>query len=185
MNRALIDTDILSYYLKGDTDVVRNFEKYLDCYDILEISIITYYEIISGLHAKSAFKQLSVFEEFVSENFVLPLTEESAKLSAEIYANLRQSGKTLDDIDLLIAGIAIENEMILVTNNDNHFGRVPGLQCENWKKNQVLVKHIISEHDQQSIIELFRIHQQFTPTDPQRGMLLRRGEILSYAAQAP
>ncbi len=33
MNRALIDTDILSYYLKGDPAVRRNFEKYLDNYD--------------------------------------------------------------------------------------------------------------------------------------------------------
>ncbi|WP_010424639.1 type II toxin-antitoxin system VapC family toxin [Anaerophaga thermohalophila] len=135
MNRALIDTDILSYYLKGDIDVIKNFEKYLDDFDTLEISIITYYEIVSGLQAKNAFKQLNIFEEFVTENLVLPLTEESAKLSAEIYANLRKSGNIVDDIDLLIAGIAIENEMTLVTNNDSHFERIPGLKIENWKKN--------------------------------------------------
>lgn len=134
MNRALIDTDILSYYLKGDTDVIINFEKYLDYFDILEISIITYYEIVSGLHAKNAFKQLTIFEEFVSENIILPLTEESAKLSAEIYANLRKSGNIVDDIDLLIAGIAMENKMTLVTNNDSHFERIPVLKTENWKK---------------------------------------------------
>ncbi len=58
MNRALIDTDILSYYLKGDPDVRRNFEIYLDHYDIIEISLITYYEITSGLLSKNAFKQL-------------------------------------------------------------------------------------------------------------------------------
>ena len=57
MNRALIDTDILSYYLKGDPNVARNVKKYLDHYDIIEISIITYYEITSGLLAKNAFKQ--------------------------------------------------------------------------------------------------------------------------------
>ncbi len=137
MNRALIDTDILSYFLKGDIDVIKKFEKYLDCFDILEISIITYYEIVSGLHSKNAFKQLNIFEEFVSENLVLPLTEESAKLSAEIYADLRKSGNIVDDIDLLIAGIAMENEMTLVTNNDNHFERIPGLKTENWKKNAI------------------------------------------------
>ena len=134
MNRALIDTDILSYFFKGDPDVIKNFEKYLDLYDILEISIITYYEILSGLHAKNAFKQLKIFEEFVSENIVVPLTEESAKLSAEIYASLRKTGKVVDDIDLLIAGIAIENDMILITNNNKHFGRIPELKTENWKK---------------------------------------------------
>jgi tRNA(fMet)-specific endonuclease VapC len=86
------------------------------------------------LHAKRAFKQLTIFEEFVSENLVLPLTEESAKLSAEIYANLRKTGNIVDDIDLLIAGIAIENEMTLITNNNSHFDRIPGLKTENWKK---------------------------------------------------
>ena len=135
MNRALIDTDILSYYFKGDSDVVNNFSKYLDQYDLIEISLVTYYEITSGLLAKNALKQLAVFEDFVSENIVLPLTEKSVKISAEIYSTLRQSGNSLDDIDLLIAGVAIDNEMTLVTNNENHFGRIPGLTIENWKKN--------------------------------------------------
>jgi tRNA(fMet)-specific endonuclease VapC len=135
MNRALIDTDILSYYLKGDSTVVKSFEEYLDHYDLIEISLITYYEIISGLLAKSALKQLAVFEDFISENSVLPLTENSIKISAELYSTLRQSGNSIDDIDLFIAGVAIENEMILITNNVNHFGRIPGLKIANWKKN--------------------------------------------------
>jgi len=37
----------------------------------------------------------------------------------------------------LIAGVAIENEMTLVTNNENHFGRIPGLKIENWKKKRI------------------------------------------------
>ncbi len=134
MNRALIDTDILSYYFKGDPDVLKKMVDYLDHYDIIEISIITYYEIMSGLLGKHAFKQLDIFEEFISENIIVPLTKKSAKISAEIYSALRDSGNMVDDIDLLIAGIAIENEMTLVTNNDKHFRRIPGLITENWKK---------------------------------------------------
>lgn len=65
MNRALIDTDILSYYFKGNASVIVKFEEYLQQFDILEISIITYYEIISGLLAKNALKQLSIFDDFV------------------------------------------------------------------------------------------------------------------------
>jgi len=42
MNRVLIDTDILSYYFKGDELVVKDFEKYLQTYDLLEISLLTY-----------------------------------------------------------------------------------------------------------------------------------------------
>jgi len=133
MNRALIDTDILSYYFKGDQIVVENFQKYLTNYDIIEISLITYYEIMSGLLYKNALKQLEIFNDFVAENIVIALSEESCKISSEIYSKLRINGELIDDIDLLIAGIAFENEMTLVTNNENHFGRIPGLRIENWK----------------------------------------------------
>lgn len=134
MNRALIDTDILSYYFKGDKTVVENFEIYLRHYDFIEISLITYYEIIGGLLAKNAIKQLRIFDDFLIDNLIIPLTESSVKISAESYSTLRQSGKIIDDIDLLIAGVAIENEMILVTNNENHFKRIPGLKIDNWSK---------------------------------------------------
>ena len=104
-------------------------------YDLIEISLVTYYEVVGGLLSKSAFKQLHDFEDFVAENIVVPMTEKSAEISAELYSLLKRTGKIIDDIDLLIAGIAIENDMTLVTNNENHFERVSGLKIENWKTN--------------------------------------------------
>ena len=133
MNRALIDTDILSYYFKGDKQVCKHFENYLKKWEIIEISIVTFYEIVSGLQAKNAHKQLEQFEQFTTDNLVIPVTEKSASISARLYAQLKQSGTIVDDIDLLIAGIAIENDMVLVTNNQKHFGRIEGLKVENWK----------------------------------------------------
>jgi tRNA(fMet)-specific endonuclease VapC len=52
--------------------------------------------------------------------------------SAEIYAELRKEGKPLDDIDLLIAGIAIANRLVLVTHNKGHFERIRRLEVEDW-----------------------------------------------------
>ncbi len=125
MNRVLIDTDILSYYFKGHKIVLSNFEKYLKQFDLIEISLVTYYEIVGGLLAKNAVKQLNIFENFVADNLVIPMTESSAKISAELYSSLRQGGYIVDDIDLLIAGIAIDNDLTLITNNENHFNRIP------------------------------------------------------------
>lgn len=133
MNRALIDTDIISYFLKGDPIVSTHFEQYLEYYDTIEISLITYYEIISGLLAKNASSQLNVFESLASQSLILPLTQGSVRISSEIYGSLRKSGNRLDDIDLLIAGVALENDMVLVTNNLKHFSRIPNLKTENWK----------------------------------------------------
>lgn len=134
MNRALVDTDILSYYLRGNEIVVSHFKVYLEYHASIEISIITYYEIMGGLLAKRAFNQLRIFEDFVSDNVLVPITESSIKVSAKLYAKLRREGKSVDDIDLLIAGIAIDNSLDMVTNNEQHFNRIPNLNVVNWNK---------------------------------------------------
>jgi tRNA(fMet)-specific endonuclease VapC len=133
MDRVMIDTDILSYFFRGDQEVKIKFKEYLEHFNFIEISIITHYEITSGLLAKNAFKQLEVFNDFMSGNIILPLTVNSSKISSDLYASLRKSGNSVDDIDLLIAGIAIENNLTLVTNNVNHFGRIGDLKIQNWK----------------------------------------------------
>jgi tRNA(fMet)-specific endonuclease VapC len=90
--------------------------------------------LLSGLLAKNALKQLNLFDEFISVNLIIPMTEKSARISSELYSTLKRSGKIVDDVDLFIAGTAIENDMILAMNNDSHFGRIPGLIIENWEK---------------------------------------------------
>lgn len=134
MTEALIDTDILSFYFRGDSTVVELFGKYLNVFDSINISIITYYEILGGLTFKKALKQLNEFDEFVKNNNVIHISEESAKISAGIYADLRQKGITIGTSDILIAGVAIENDLTLVTNNERHFTSIQRLTVENWRR---------------------------------------------------
>ena len=134
MTESLVDTDILSFYFKGDSKVVDKFNDYLKEFDVINISIITYYEILGGLKFKKAERQIKEFEEFVSNNTIIHISEQSAKLSGDIYADLRQKGITIGTSDILIAGIAIENELTLVTNNERHYESIKGLKIENWKK---------------------------------------------------
>jgi tRNA(fMet)-specific endonuclease VapC len=134
LKEALIDTDILSFYFKGDAEVEKRVKKYLQEFDGLNISIITYYEILAGLKFKKAEKQIKEFGEFVSNNTIIHLSEESVDISSKIYADLRQKGITVGASDILIAGIAIENEVTLVTNNEKHYESIFGLYVDNWKK---------------------------------------------------
>lgn len=87
---------------------------------------------MSGLEHKDAQKRLNNFLEFASYNNLIPLTTKSIAISAEIYANLRKKGTPVDDIDILIAGVAISNNLILVTHNQKHFGKIEGLEIEDW-----------------------------------------------------
>ena len=134
VTESLVDTDILSFYFKGDTKVIERFTKYLREFDLINISLITYYEVTAGLKFKKAEKQLRDFEEFIRNNTIIHISEESAKISAEIYAELRQNEITIGTSDILIAGIALENGLTLITNNEKHYEPIEGLKIENWKK---------------------------------------------------
>ena len=63
MTEVLLDTDILSFYLRGDENVIRHVEEYLSSYKNLNTSIITFYEVLSGLKHRDAQKQLTTFLE--------------------------------------------------------------------------------------------------------------------------
>ncbi|WP_083798975.1 hypothetical protein [Coleofasciculus chthonoplastes] len=61
MKPALVDTDILSMFFRGNPAVVSNVQTYLNKYRKINLSIITYYEILSGLNHRDAHKQLALF----------------------------------------------------------------------------------------------------------------------------
>ena len=109
MKPSLIDTDILSLFLSKNQEVISYFDSYLQAFNELNISILAYYEIISGLYYKDAKNKLQLFDEFSLCLNIIPINEKSAKKSAEIYSLLRKKGIMLADIDILIAGIAVSN----------------------------------------------------------------------------
>ena len=121
-------------FLRGHHNVKARMAAYLEKQDALYLSIITLYEILSGLEHRDAHKQMGRFRDFSRDCVVCPLTEDSVRISARFYAKLRQEGKTLDDLDLLIAGTALANELVIVTHNRRHFDRIEGLEVEDWSE---------------------------------------------------
>lgn len=132
MTKSLVDTDILSYFLKGNERVTIKFAEYLNINSRITISEITYFEILAGLTSKKATKQIEDFENFISTCEVLKLSTSSLKTSATIYAELRDKGITIGTADLLISGIAIANDLTLVTNNQKHYRPISDLTTSNW-----------------------------------------------------
>ena len=134
MKPSMLDTDILSEFLRGNSKVIDKVDEHLKEFGFISLSIITYYEILNGLLYKDARKQLTRFEDFVELNKVIPLTLRTAKIAATIQADLRKKGTEIGHTDTLIAGIAIASEMQLITNNTDHFKRIKGLEIANWTK---------------------------------------------------
>lgn len=134
MKPALIDTDILSMFFRGNVNVVSQFQAYLAEYRQINLSIVTYYEVLSGLKHRDAQKQLTLFVDFAAQNIILPLTVQSVTLSADNYAKLRKDGTPVDDIDLLIAGVSLANNLVLVTHNQRHFNPIEFLELQDWSQ---------------------------------------------------
>jgi tRNA(fMet)-specific endonuclease VapC len=130
VRKYLLDTKIISYYLKG----IENLkEKITSNIDSISISIISYYEIVSGLQSIDAKKRITEFEKFCELIDVVNLDRASILASCQIYSSLKKSGNLIDDIDILIAGIALSNNLVMVTDNTENFKRISGLKVENWK----------------------------------------------------
>lgn len=130
---ALLDTDILSELFKGHNLVKEKVSGYLKEHKQLTISHITRYEILKGLKAKGAEKQIEAFNAFCRYNVVLPINDDAIVKAADIYASLKSQGNLISDADIFVAAIAVSNNLVLVTNNTSHFTRVEGLRVENWK----------------------------------------------------
>jgi len=130
VSKYLLDTNIISFYLKGDESLK---EKVLSNIDSIVISIISYYEIVSGLQSINANKRIAEFKKFCELVDIINLDKSSITASCQIYSTLKRSGNLIDDIDILIAGIALSNNLVMVTDNTSHFGRIENLKVENWK----------------------------------------------------
>ena len=132
--KALLDTDILSAVMRGNPAVTARARAYLAEHAALSFSIITRYEVLRGLKAKNATTQLQAFDHFCETCHILPLTDEIVIRGADIYAALKQRGEPIGDADILIGASALVEGLIVVTNNEDHFRRIPGLDVDNWLK---------------------------------------------------
>jgi tRNA(fMet)-specific endonuclease VapC len=75
MDEALLDTDILSEVLKAkDRQVLARAQDYLAVHQRFAFSAITFYEILRGLLAKHASRQLSRFLMTAKTSDILPST---------------------------------------------------------------------------------------------------------------
>lgn len=127
----VLDTNTLIYFFKGTGQVPEN----LLAHSPKEIGIpaVVLYELEVGL-AKSTQpeKRRAQLAEMLAVVAVLPFGAVEARQAAQIRAALEQAGEPIGPHDVLIAGTALAHNHTLVTHNVQEFGRVSGLQIEDW-----------------------------------------------------
>ena len=134
MKARLVDTDILSYYMRGHQAVVSRSQEYLKEFGCFNVSSLTVFEILKGLRKKGLKEKEEVFQNEILKHNVIALDYGIMDKAASLLTTLEQKGTPIAHADLFIASTAIVHELILVTNNTPHFSRVEGLMIENWVK---------------------------------------------------
>lgn len=95
-------------------------------------SAITLGELLFGAARRNRQDLLERIDAIAESVPVLPFDEAAARVFGEIKAELERRGMPLAEPDLRIATIARANDLTVVTGNERHFGRVPGLKWDNW-----------------------------------------------------
>jgi tRNA(fMet)-specific endonuclease VapC len=125
VNKALLDTDIYSEILKAVNPIVtRNATAYRQAHGVLTLSVITALEIVKGCQQAQATTRMQRFLNAVALEEVLSLEFDAATLAGRIAGDLDRSGQTIGMADPLIAAIALEHNLELVTGNGAHFQRI-------------------------------------------------------------
>ena len=130
--RYLLDTNICIYIQrKKPEEVLARFQKLK--HGDAAISVITWGELVDGAEKSQQRKMaLQLLEEFKTFIPVLPMPENAGKTYGVIRASLESQGKPIGNNDLWIAAHAKAASLIVVTNNEQEFQRVPGLKVQNW-----------------------------------------------------
>lgn len=115
---TFLDTSVIIDFLAGDQRIVAMVKEILDKEDV-KTTTITEYELLR--HKTKIKKQAA--ERFLSGVIVCSFDREAAKKAATLFEELQNSGRMVNENDLLIVGIALAHDEVLLT-RDQKLARI-------------------------------------------------------------
>ena len=139
MQIYLLDTNIISEPTKINPNE-KVLQKLSDNLEYSCISAVTWAEMLSGIKALPDGKRknglLDYSIEYVQKQYeILSFDASAANIYSDLYERLKSKGSLAQRFDLMIASIAISNNLILVTRNVSDFTEIAensNLMIENW-----------------------------------------------------
>jgi tRNA(fMet)-specific endonuclease VapC len=127
----LIDTDVCIKVLKKKDRAIMNL--FSEHHQDLAVSDISVFELYAGAEKyEDQLRRKAVIEDFLSRLPILPFDTEAARSAGEIRGQLELKGQKIGAYDVMLAGLALSQKLIVATNNVREFKRVKGLKVEKW-----------------------------------------------------
>jgi tRNA(fMet)-specific endonuclease VapC len=129
----LLDTNACIRYLNGRAPSLKSRLDEVSDSDIVVCSVVKAELAFGAARSINPSLAAAAQEIFLSRFRSLSFDDECASKYGEIRAVLALRGTPIGPNDLLIAAIAVANQVTLVTHNTSEFSRVPGLAIEDWE----------------------------------------------------
>ena len=129
----LLDSNTCIGYLNGRAIGVLQKLQALPLDEVAVCSVVKAELFYGARRSNNPDRSIAQQQDFFNRFISLPFDDQSAVIYGQIRAQLAASGTPIGPNDLLIASIAIANNLILVTHNTREFSRVDGLRLEDWE----------------------------------------------------
>ncbi|MBS9780409.1 MAG: type II toxin-antitoxin system VapC family toxin [Moraxellaceae bacterium] len=124
-----LDTNIVIALLNGNVEVLHKIKslKMRECV----VSSVVMFELYFG--AEKSKRTRENLEKLLKLKFqILEFNENDGKVAGRIRNELNQKGTPIGAYDVLIAGQAINRDLVLITHNVKEFNRIAELKLEDW-----------------------------------------------------
>lgn len=132
----LLDTNVCIVYLKGKSVNINRRLKSLKRNNIAVCSVVKAELFYGSMRSNNPKKALQIQKTFVDQFISLPFDDRCALIYGKLRAKLASAGTPIGSNDLLIAAIALANDLILATHNIREFSRVNELKLEDWENDE-------------------------------------------------
>ncbi len=118
----IFDTDYLIKILRNDKETIKQLKSLLEQPNELFITHVTLWELYQGVYKSSRVEfNLKQAEELIQFFTIIPFTQAIANRFGFLINDLRKKGTPIGVLDTLIASVALEKDLPLVTRNRSHF----------------------------------------------------------------
>ena len=126
----LLDTNICIHFFRGKFNLLTKIEEV--GIDNCAISEVTLAELVYGAEkSQNPKKNHKLIDDLIEQVAVLPIYSAIYFYGKE-KARLNMLGTKISDFDLLIGSTAVENDLVMVTENVSEFERIKNINIQNW-----------------------------------------------------
>lgn len=131
--RYLLDTNACSAYLNRRPSPIKSRIAVARPGDIVLCDVVKAELLYGAYKSLQVAANLALLERFFRVFVSYPFDGRAADVYGRERARLEAAGTPIGPYDLLIAAIALANDLIVVTHNTREFSRVAGLSFEDWQ----------------------------------------------------